>query len=141
MVKINKILVPVDGSKSSAKGFDIAITIAKATNAKIMALHIIKSSNDFNFQISPEIKTKQLSTANKIIDAFKKKAEKQNIEFVGKVTKGSNIGKEIIKFAKEKKVNFIIIGSRGPDPGAEAFFGSVANYVLHKSKIPTTIVK
>ena len=71
----------------------------------------------------------------------KKKAKKEKIKLLGKIIKGENIGKEILKFSKNKKIDFIIIGSRGPDPGTESFFGSVANYVIHKSKIPTTIVK
>jgi nucleotide-binding universal stress UspA family protein len=35
----------------------------------------------------------------------------------------------------------IIIGSRGPDSEYEIFLGSVANYVVSKSKIPVTVVK
>jgi nucleotide-binding universal stress UspA family protein len=35
----------------------------------------------------------------------------------------------------------IVIGSHGPDPELEIFLGSVANHVIHKSKIPVTIVK
>jgi nucleotide-binding universal stress UspA family protein len=35
----------------------------------------------------------------------------------------------------------IIIGSRGPDPEIEMFLGSVANYVVNKSKVPVTVVK
>lgn len=141
MAKITKILVPVDGSNTSAKGFDIATTIAKSVNAQVIVLHVIRFSLDFNFPVSSEIKTRQRASADKIIEEFKKKAKRQNIKFIGKIVKGSNIGKEIIKFSKEKKLDFIVIGSRGPDPGAEAFFGSVANYVVHKSRIPTTIVK
>ena len=141
MIKITKILVPVDGSKTSSKGFDIATKIAKAVNARIIALHVIRVSRDFNFPVSSEIKTKQRVSADKIIEEFKEKAKNQNIKFTGKISKGDNIGKEIIKFSKERKVDFIVIGSKGPDPGTEAFFGSVANYVVHKSKVPTTVVK
>ena len=60
---------------------------------------------------------------------------------MGKILKGENIGKTINDFLKNKKFDLIIIGSRGPDPSSEVFFGSVSNYLLHKSKIPITIVK
>ena len=140
MVKIKNILVPVDGSKTSLKGFDLALTLAKFTEAKVTALHVIRISNDFNFPAS-EIKARHNQNAEKIIEQVKKKAKKQEIKLLGKIIRGDNIGKEILKFSKNKKIDFIIMGSRGPDPGTESFFGSVANYVIHKSKIPTTIVK
>ena len=51
------------------------------------------------------------------------------------------IGREILKYAIGRKMDLIIIGSRGPYPSSETFLGSVANYILHKSSIPITIVK
>lgn len=141
MVKIKNILVPVDGSKTSLKGFDLALILAKLTDAKITALHVIRISHDFNFPVSSEIKVKHSQSAEKIIEQVKKKADKEKIKLMGKIISGENIGKEILNFSRNKKIDFIIIGSKGPDPGTESFFGSVANYVVHKSKIPTTIVK
>ncbi len=141
MVKIKNILVPVDGSKTSLKGFDLALTLAKLTDAKVTALHVIRISQDFNFPVSSEIKAKHNQSAERIIEQVKKKAKKEKIKLLGKIIRGENIGKEILKFSRNKKIDFIIIGSKGPDPGTESFFGSVANYVVHKSKIPTTIVK
>lgn len=141
MKKIKNILVPVDGSKTSARGFSLALNLAKIIDAKVTVLHIIRFSRDFNFPVSSEIKVKQQKGAERIIEELKKKSKKKNIKILGKIIKGENIGKEIIKYSKTKKMDFIIIGSRGPDPGTESFFGSVANYVLHKSKIPITIVK
>lgn len=140
MEKIKNILVPVDGSKASSRGFSLALNLARLTDAKITVLHVIRFSRDLNFPVSG-VKAKQQKGAEKIIEELKKKSKKKNIKFLGKIIKGKNIGKEIIKYSKTKKMDFIIIGSRGPDPGTESFFGSVANYVLHKSKIPITIVK
>jgi nucleotide-binding universal stress UspA family protein len=50
-------------------------------------------------------------------------------------------GYTIVKFAKEKKFDIIVIGARGISTLKEVFFGSVSNYVLHKSALPVLVVK
>ncbi len=119
----------------------MAITLAKVLNAKITAVNIIRFSNGFQFPVSSEIKQIHTKNAEKIISDAQKIAKKEKIPFIGKIIKGDNIGGEIVKFSKSKKIDLVIIGSRGPYPGSETFLGSVANYVLHKINIPITIIK
>ena len=141
MQKIKNILVPLDDSSTCLKGLKLALKFAKSLDAKIIALNVIIFSNDFKFPVSSEMKKIHTKNADKIISDAKKVVNKENISFTGKIVKGDNIGREIVKFAKNKKVDLIIIGSRGPHPDSEVFLGSVANYILHKSSIPITIVK
>ncbi len=141
MKKIKNILVPLDGSSTSLKGFNLAMALAKSLDAKITAINVIRFSDGFQFPVSSEIKQIHAKSAEKIISEAQRMARKENISFIGKIVKGDNIGKEIVKISKTKKIDFIIIGSRGPYPGSETFLGSVANYVLHKANIPITIIK
>ena len=67
-------------------------------------------------------------------------AAKKGIVFNSKITYGSPIS-EIISFAKDKKYDLIVIGSRGMSSAKELFLGSTSNYVLHKSLVPVLIVK
>ncbi|MGQ0771331.1 MAG: universal stress protein [Nitrososphaerota archaeon] len=46
-----------------------------------------------------------------------------------------------VSFAKNKKADIIIMGSRGRSNIKEYFLGSVSHYVVHKSAIPVLIVK
>ena len=141
MQKINNILVPIDGSDASIRGLNLAIMFAKSLDAKITVLNVIRYSNGFQFPVSSEIKQIHQKNAERIILEAQNMARKQNILFIGKILKGNNIGREIIKFSKIKKYDLIVIGSRGPYAGSETFLGSVANYILHKTKIPVTITK
>ncbi len=52
-------------------------------------------------------------------------------------------GDAITDFAisKKHKMDVIVIGHRGISKMKEALLGSVANYVLHKSKVPILITK
>ena len=58
-----------------------------------------------------------------------------------KIIKGADPGYDIVQYSKKHKVDLIIIGARGLSKTRETFLGSVSNYVVHKSKIPVTIVK
>jgi len=139
--KIKNILVPIDGSKSSLKGLKLASNIAKSSNAKITGINIIRYSMGFQFPVSSEFKQKHIKSAETIISEAQKITKDEKVVFVGKILTGENIGKTILQFLKTRKFDLIVIGSRGPNPGSEIFLGSVANYLLHKSKIPITIVK
>ena len=81
------------------------------------------------------------SQSKKILETGKKISEKYKIHFIDKSQQSDNIGKAIVTFAQKNSVDLIVIGSRGPDPEGGLFLGSVANYVIHKSKIPVTIIK
>jgi len=141
MKKIKNILVPLDGSKSSLRGLKLALSIAKPAGAKITGINVVRYSLGFQFPVSSEIKQRQIKESEAIIIEAQKSLKKEKISFIGKILKGENIGKTINDFLKDKKFDLIIIGSRGPDPSSEVFLGSVSNYLLHKSKIPITIVK
>lgn len=140
MKKLENILIPVDGSRSSMKGLKLSLSIAKETKSKITAVHVIRNSFELNFPISSKIKRIHRKNAERIILEVQKIAEKNKVSLVGKILQGNNIGREIIKFADNKNIDLIIVGSRGPNQD-EVFLGSVANYILHKSKIPITIVR
>ena len=141
MKKIKNILVPLDGSRTSLKGLDLAITLAKSLDAEISGLNVIRLSNDFQFPVASEFKQIHKKSSEKIISDAKMIARKEKIPFTGKIVRGDSIGKEILKFTDTKRVDLIIIASKGAHPSSETFIGSVANYIIHKSNIPTTIVK
>ncbi len=144
MYKVNKILVPLDGSENSLRALDAAIFLAKRCNAKIVCLYsivIIPITEDqmaapIQFQIEEE------KYARKVLEKAKNLAKQNNIEF-SQVINFGNAGYNIVKYVKSKanKVDLIVIGSRGRGAIKEIFLGSTSNYVLHKSPIPVTVVK
>ena len=137
--KLNKILVPLDGSKNSFRGLKFALEIAQQSGSSIIGLNI-KSYPLFEEKLSI-LEKKNAQRSKEIIKKATRLSEKTNVQFTGVIQEGNNIGKTILSFAHNHKVNLIITGSRGPDPEYELFLGSVANYLVNKSKIPVTIVK
>lgn len=137
-----KILVPLDGSPNSIRGLNAAILLAKQSGGTITGLYVISSSG---FSKTPSLLKKYrkelIKNAEKIMLQAKSNAIKNNIEFDGKVITSPGIVKTITGFAKSKRFDMIIMGSRGQSSPDARYLGSVANGVLHSLEIPVLIVK
>ncbi|GKS67742.1 universal stress protein [Nitrosarchaeum sp.] len=140
--KINKILVPLDGSKNSIRALEMAISIAKQFEATITGVYSINIQPHSEFQGVTSISKEWKNEAKNILDDAKKLSQQSNVNFKEKIMQG-NVGYNLIKMAHDKKENFslIVMGSRGRSAMKELFLGSVSNYVIHTSKIPVLIVK
>ena len=137
MKKIQKILVPLDGSSCSKRALGVAIELAKDKDITIVGMHVIRMPIKF----LSKTKRQYVHNAKKIIASASAMSKKAGVTFKSKILSNGYIGKEITSFAQNNNFDLMVMGSRGPDPIAEMFLGSVANYVVIKSKIPVMIVK
>jgi nucleotide-binding universal stress UspA family protein len=140
MVKIKKILVPLDGSKNSMRGLDEGIYLARQCQATITGLYVVPLSKPKTSSQISYVEKYLLNNAAKFMSKAKRRAAQNGILFDDTVVYGDE-GSKIISFASNKSYDIIIIGSRGMSSLKEAFLGSTSNFVLHKSKIPVLIVK
>ena len=140
--RIENILVPLDGSKNSARGLEMAIKIAGSGESTLTGLISIEVPPHSEFKGTGTVSKKAIQEAKKIMKESKISVEKNGLKFKAKIMQG-NIGYNIIKTAhsKETKYDMIVIGSRGRSSVKEIFFGSTSNYVIHASKIPILVVK
>ena len=136
---LKNILVPLDGSNNSIRGLKFALVVAYQSGSSVIGLNI--DSHPTFVETTSTVKEETRQVSKNIIKEAESMSTKQNVPFTGMIKVGNNIGKTILTFAESHNVDLIVMGSRGPDPEIELFFGSVANYVVHKSKIPVTIVK
>jgi nucleotide-binding universal stress UspA family protein len=139
-IKFKRILVPLDGSKNSIRGLDHAIYLARQCQATITGISVIERPPPRAFRASPYPEKHLLMDAENTMAFAKKHSAQNGIVFERKITFGDP-GYMIVKFAKDKKFDVIVIGARGRGSLKEIFFGSVSNYVLHKSNIPVLVVK
>lgn len=140
--QIKKILVPLDGSKNSQRGLDLAISIARNCGSIITGIYSIYAPPHSEFKGVGSVEKSLNKEVKKIMDDAKLLAAQNGIVFKPKIIRG-NTGYNIVKIAHSKKEKFdlIVIGSRGRGSIKEMFFGSVSNYVIHSSKIPVLVVK
>ena len=140
--KVSKILVPMDGSKNSRRGLEMAISVARQFGATITGVYSINEPPHSEFRGVGSVRDSLNDEIKKLMEDAKVLAAQNGIVFKEKLMRG-DIGYNIIKLAhnKKEKFNLIVIGSRGRGSIKEMFFGSVSNYVIHASKIPVLVVK
>lgn len=136
---LNRILVPLDGSKKSFEALDRAITLAGFTHGQVTCIHVIPHV----IEGGPRTKAfdKQLLDDAKIL---LKKAEKhagnKNVKFTTKILRGSP-SHVTLHTAKTGKFDHIVMSSTGAGSASKDMIGSVSNHVLQKSKIPVYLIK
>jgi nucleotide-binding universal stress UspA family protein len=141
---LKRIMVCLDGSKNSIRGLDKAILFAKQSDVMIIGVHSDTSFSAFSAvraPILPEKKWKKEAKA--LMNAAKKKVDKNKIGFEGIVIGGHSSGIDLTTFANNpgNKIDQIVIGSRGMGFAKALFFGSTSYFVLHAAKAPVTIIK
>jgi nucleotide-binding universal stress UspA family protein len=145
MHEIKRILFPVDFSVNSCQVADHVIYFAQKFDAHIYLLHVLECLMPLQGFYIPHISVETLE------EDLKKAAEKKMEEFVHKKMKGYKgitpqviIGiphVEILKMAKEKAVDLIIMGTHGWTGLEHVIFGSVAGKVVRKAPCPVLTVR
>ena len=141
MANYKKILVPLDSSKRTNYVLEEAINIAKQYDASIVALYILPFS-PVSYRDNPIAQEKMTAEAKENLAKVEEIAKKDGVALQTKILKG-HPGKLISNFANQKKngIDLIVIGSRDLGGFKEMFLGSVSNFVVHKSKVSTMVVK
>lgn len=135
------ILIAFDGSEASTEAFEEAVLIAKRTDAKLYILSIVDYKysigdpafiNDaLKFHINnAEIELEQLIADSKLAD----------IELEKMIDSG-NPKRKIIDYAKDKKIDLIILGATGRGAVEQALVGSTTAYVVNHADCNVMVVK
>jgi len=132
----------MDGSSGSKTALNAALSLAKGSNGSVTAVYVLPFPAFQIYEPDKVVKEKLFMEGKKFLDAAKMEAEKNGINLQYEILQG-HVGDAITDFAisKKHKMDVIVIGHRGMSKMKEALLGSVANYVLHKSKVPVLITK
>ncbi len=136
---LNRILVPIDGSKKSFQALDRAITLAGFTHGQVTCLHVIPHV----LEGGPRTKAfdKQIKEDGDIVlKKASKRAGNKNVKFSTKLLRGSP-SHVALHTAKSGKFDHIVMSSTGSGSASGDMIGSVSNYILQKSKIPVYLIK
>lgn len=141
MIKDYKnILVPVDGSKNSSNALKEAIKIFKNSYTKVTVIHVRDAEQTTENPYEDELVLEYLNEEELLI---KKNIDKQmkNFENFDLVFTIGNPKYEIVKYSKNKKIDFIIMGATGKNSIERILVGSVTSYVLNHTDCNVLIVK
>ena len=140
-----KILFPTDFSVASDYAMSYAISMAKRYKAKFFLLHVVDTTYDISGFYIPHISAEKLM--QEMEDAAEKKltnirsAISRRIKTCEIVVKSGIPHKEILKFAKDKGIDMIIMGTHGKAGLDHLLFGSTTERVLRQANCPVLTIR
>lgn len=140
-----KILVPIDGSKSSKKSIDAAREMGTKLGADLIILTVTPETSVFeqypaNFAYTLEVEKANVERAETIL----KDAETDLSDYpfgVETFYTTGNPSEQICRFSEDKDVDLIVMGNRGLGAFSRTLLGSVSNKVLNQSRKSVLVVK
>jgi nucleotide-binding universal stress UspA family protein len=141
-----RILHPSDFSRASGAAFKKAVEMAKAGRGELMLVHVVSPVAPVAGEgyISPkmyeEIAASSRAWAQKQLDKLVAKAKTSGVRAKGSVLEGS-AHEQVVRFARSKHADLIVVGTHGRSGLAKLFLGSVAGRVVAAAPCPVLTVR
>lgn len=129
LVKHERILVPLDGSANSEQALVQSIHLAKSCGSKLYLLTVVYQNPEY-FAWVPMVEEKQEEEAQKFLDRAKEEVEKEHIPCELLLRTGEQPYEFIVREAKAKKIDLIVMGSHGRTGLERMLLGSVTAKVI-----------
>ena len=146
MAGLRRILFASDFSKASGKAFATSLMLAKTTRATLTILHVIAPL----VPVSPdqyvgpetwrELDEETRKWTRRKLAALTARAGKAGVK-VATITADGSPAQQIVRVARSKRFDLVIIGTHGRTGLAKFFLGSVAGRVVSTSPCPVLTVR
>jgi len=148
---LKRILVAVDGSDNSERAFGVALKIAQQAQAELLILSVLPGITTLGTMAS------RVPLPQSTYDEFFRSAEKDSRDLVAREAStarwlGVKVTEEVIRstetivqaivdFAAEKKINLIIVGTRGLGGFKRMLMGSVSTGIVTHAHCSVLVVR
>lgn len=144
-MNVKKILFPTDFSEGSDNALPYAADMVKHYGAKLYLLHVIQDIAGATASYVPHVSLDELyrdmeKNAAKEIDRYGIE-ELRGIKDIERIVVKGRPYEEILKFARENKVDLIVIGTHGRKGLDRVIFGSTAEKVVRDAPCPVLSVR
>ena len=138
----SNILTTTDFSDEALNGIDYAAWLAKLLDCEVTLLHIVEDylppiifgmSEHKRRQALEAQAERATQTLNGLAEARLPGIRTQTSVLIG------SPAKEIVRFAKEHEVNFVVMASRGYGLVGQLLIGSTTERVLHRAPCPVLV--
>lgn len=137
-----KILVAVDGSKTSLKAVQLLVQHShwyrETPQVELVTVHLPVPR--VARLPKGQLERYYVEEGQAMLAAAKRKLDAAGVRYTAHVLVGP-VAEAIVKHAKDKRCDLIYIGTRGMTELGKALLGSTATKVLHISEIPVLLVK
>lgn len=142
---MKKILVPTDFSKISINAVEVAVEIAKKSNAEITLLHVVEEASSSSFSVTGEWQKEgwadKLYTV-KLLEKSKAQLEKlvldpkfEAVKITGELRVG-NAFHGMRTIITENKVDLVVMGTSGRSGAVDTVIGTNTERVVRHAKCP-----
>ena len=151
---INSILVATDASAASNRALKMAVQIAGQHDAELLIIHVIRDMQiPFDIKEIPELEFNKFEAFNdareeilrkvaeSVLRNAKEKAEKAGAIKVKTAIGTGDPATSILGFAKWRKVDMIVVGTRGLGKLKGTILGSVSRKVTNNAETSCLIVR
>jgi universal stress protein A len=145
-VKARRILHPTDFSPASRPAFARAVAEARADRAELWLVHVLSTIAPFtgNEYMSPttytEIQRSMQAHGQAQLDKLVAKAKASGVRVRGLLVEGS-AADAIVRAARSKRADVIVMGTHGRTGLAKLLMGSVAQRVVGMAPCPVLTVR
>ena len=146
---IKKILVATDASEASARAVGFAAQLSVVHEAELLILNVIRE-----MQIPPELRevpefenffdTREelmRKAAERILQEARKLAKKEGARHVQTAIGSGDPATSVAGFARRRKVDLIVVGTRGLNKVNASWMGSVSRKLLDLADVNCLVVR
>ena len=141
-MKMQRIVVGLDGSAEAARALEWAADLASLTGAEIAAVTVFDAGPYMSWGMAPvyELDFEQLRAGlRNDLDSWCEPLRSRGVAHHPVVREGSAAA-ELLKEADSVPTDLIVVGSRGRGGFRELLLGSVAHHVTQHSKHPVVVL-
>ncbi|MDD1763412.1 MAG: universal stress protein [Methanobacteriaceae archaeon] len=128
-----KILVPTDGSEYAARAVEVALSLARELDSRVVALHVLDEKLIMPFEVLEE-------EGQNILGQVRKRGEEMGVP-VDEIILFGNPRHDMAKIATKSGADLVIIGTHGRTGVERLLMGSVAESALKTVQVPVMLVK
>ena len=144
MFKIRRILCPIDLSETSKPAFEYAVALAAQLGAELELLHVYQlpayALPEGGLEILAGLEMELENRLQQQLDEFVKHSTEPSVKITTVLGTGVPYV-EIIRAAKQRKADLIVIGTHGRTGLAHLLIGSVAERVIRTSEVPVLSIR
>jgi len=146
MSRIRRIVLATDFSPASAAAFAKAVDLAKTNRAELLIAHVLipavpmVGDGYVPPKVYEEIEASARAQARTQLERLVAKAKKAGARAKGLLLEGVP-HEQIVRAARSRRADLVVIGTHGRTGLAKLFLGSVANRVVSTASTPVLTVR
>ena len=145
--QIRRILYATDFSKASARALDEAVSLAKQNHAELLVVHVIEPAGQYaagedfgGAELYMKLEEAAEQDAQRSMQKLMGKLKQARVNAKSLLLKGL-APEQIVKAARSRKANLIVIGTHGRTGLSKFFMGSIAGRVVALASCPVVTVR